>query len=182
NTASICRPMTEGESGSPPRIPEVSGAVTATTTVAAWSPWAANVSRSAWMPAPPPESDAAIVAAVMQPRLFRISARERIWPLFLGQRSQNHAPIEIPFSRARPARSDLRPPGRRRRHGASVRRREAEDRHGRGPLSGRLARRLPSERPAAGPRGGRRTGLGGIARRRTGRRLARLRDRPGHGR
>ena len=38
-------------------------AVTATSTVAAWIPWAAKVSRSAWIPAPPPESDMAIVTA-----------------------------------------------------------------------------------------------------------------------
>ena len=38
-------------------------AVSATITLMPWQPAAANAFRSAWMPAPPPESDVAIVSA-----------------------------------------------------------------------------------------------------------------------
>ena len=39
-------------------------AVSATSTLVPWQPAAANAFRSAWMPAPPPESDVAIVSAL----------------------------------------------------------------------------------------------------------------------
>ena len=47
-----------------PDTPRLFCAVPAASAVAPWTPWAANVSRSAWMPAPPPESEVAIDTAV----------------------------------------------------------------------------------------------------------------------
>jgi hypothetical protein len=64
-TASICRETNRGENGSIVTMPRVFCAVPATTTVAPYTACAAKVSRSAWIPAPPPESDPAIETTVI---------------------------------------------------------------------------------------------------------------------
>src|SRR5690606_20361074 len=45
--------------------PRVCCAVSAVIAERPWTPWAAKVLRSAWMPAPPPESEPAMVSAEM---------------------------------------------------------------------------------------------------------------------
>ena len=60
NTASICSPTNSGVASSTPRTPVVFCAVSAVMAVSANSPWAAIVLMSAWMPAPPLESEPAI--------------------------------------------------------------------------------------------------------------------------
>jgi len=78
-TASIWRATNRGENGSTARTPRVFCAVPATTTVAAQTPWADRVRTSAWIPAPPPESDPAIETTVgrnlFQPRPAAITTR-----------------------------------------------------------------------------------------------------------
>jgi hypothetical protein len=44
--------------------PAVFCAVSATIALMPWQPVAANAFRSAWMPAPPPESEPAMVSAI----------------------------------------------------------------------------------------------------------------------
>src|SRR4029079_9902651 len=63
-TASICAMTSSVETGSQAVTPRVFWAVTAVMALVPSTPHAANVLRSAWMPAPPPESLPAIVSAV----------------------------------------------------------------------------------------------------------------------
>src|SRR5919198_4385507 len=60
-TASSCARTNSGCTSSTAVTPTVFCAVSATITVEPWQPAAANAFRSAWIPAPPPESDPAIV-------------------------------------------------------------------------------------------------------------------------
>src|SRR5690242_17398708 len=64
STASICLAMTSVSISCTAKKPRVFWAVTAVTTLLPYTPSAANVFRSAWMPAPPPESEPAIVRAL----------------------------------------------------------------------------------------------------------------------
>jgi hypothetical protein len=50
--------------GSTPSMPVVSCTVIAVTTVSAWQPMLASVSRSAWIPPPPEGSDGAKVSTI----------------------------------------------------------------------------------------------------------------------
>ena len=59
STSSIYRTTNSGSSATTPKTPRVFCAVTAVTAVAAWPPCAVTVLMSAWIPAPPPESDPA---------------------------------------------------------------------------------------------------------------------------
>ncbi len=60
-TASSCASTNAGGSSSIAVTPTVFCAVSATSALVPWQPAAAKAFRSAWMPAPPPESDVAIV-------------------------------------------------------------------------------------------------------------------------
>ena len=60
-TASSCAPTKPGGSSWTAVTPDVFCAVSATIALMPWQPAAANAFRSAWMPAPPPESEPAIV-------------------------------------------------------------------------------------------------------------------------
>ncbi len=71
-TASICAPTNSAGTRCTPVTPRVFCAVRAVTAEVPYTPWAAKVLRSAWMPAPPPESEPAIVRAVGIPVEFRI--------------------------------------------------------------------------------------------------------------
>ena len=62
--ASICAMTSSVDTASQAVTPRVFWAVTAVTAQVPYTPHAANVFRSAWMPAPPPESLPAIVSAV----------------------------------------------------------------------------------------------------------------------
>ena len=62
-TASSCAVTNSGGSSWIAVTPAVFCAVSATIALIPWQPAAANAFRSAWMPAPPPESDEAIVSA-----------------------------------------------------------------------------------------------------------------------
>ena len=64
STASICRRTKSRLEGHHAAHLAVFCAVTAVRAVVPWTPWAANVLRSAWAPAPPPESEPAMVRAV----------------------------------------------------------------------------------------------------------------------
>ena len=63
STASICRSTNSGSNTLTPRTAVVFWAVTAVRTLVPNTPRAAKVFRSAWMPAPPPESEPAMVMA-----------------------------------------------------------------------------------------------------------------------
>ena len=63
NTACICRSSILGEAGSIPRTCRGFWAVRQAMALAPWTPSAANVFKSAWMPAPPPLSEPAMVSA-----------------------------------------------------------------------------------------------------------------------
>ena len=71
-TASICAATRSGGIGSTAATPSVFCAVTAVIAVRPKTPCAANVFRSAWIPAPPPESLPAIVSAVRIWLEFRV--------------------------------------------------------------------------------------------------------------
>ena len=60
-TASSCARTNSGGTSCTSVTPTVFCAVSATIAVIPWQPAAANAFRSAWMPAPPPESEPAIV-------------------------------------------------------------------------------------------------------------------------
>ena len=62
-TASSCARMKSGGSSCTAVTAVVFWAVSATSALVPYAPAAANAFRSAWMPAPPPESDVAIVNA-----------------------------------------------------------------------------------------------------------------------
>ena len=62
-TASICRVTISGGSSWTALTRRVFWAVTAVITLIPKAPWAAKVLRSAWIPAPPPESDPAMVSS-----------------------------------------------------------------------------------------------------------------------
>ena len=62
-TASICWRISDGGSSRMPVTPVVFWAVMAVTADVPCTPSAAKVLRSAWIPAPPPESDPAMVSA-----------------------------------------------------------------------------------------------------------------------
>jgi hypothetical protein len=59
-TARTCARISSGETASTAVTPTVFCAVMAVTAVMPWTPQAANALRSAWMPAPPPESEPAM--------------------------------------------------------------------------------------------------------------------------
>jgi hypothetical protein len=63
-TASICAVTKSASRATDAVIPIVFCAVTAVIALVPYTPSAAKVLRSAWMPAPPPESLPAIVSAV----------------------------------------------------------------------------------------------------------------------
>ena len=63
NTASICCRSILGETGSTPRTRRGFCAVRQAMALAPWTPSAAKVFKSAWMPAPPPLSEPAMVRA-----------------------------------------------------------------------------------------------------------------------
>ena len=75
-TASICATTMRGSSATQSRTATEFCAVTAVMAEAPCSPWAAKVSRSAWIPAPPPESDPATVRAMRGTRRPQASAAE----------------------------------------------------------------------------------------------------------
>ena len=60
-TASICATTMRGAMATQSSTATEFCAVTAVIAEVPWTPWAAKVRRSAWMPAPPPESDPAMV-------------------------------------------------------------------------------------------------------------------------
>jgi hypothetical protein len=62
-TASIWARTIEGSSACQAVTDTVFWAVMAVIAVVPWMPWAAKVRRSAWIPAPPPESEPAIERA-----------------------------------------------------------------------------------------------------------------------
>ena len=62
-TASTCATTIAGSSATQAQTPTEFWAVIAVRAVVPWTPWAANVRRSAWIPAPPPESEPATVSA-----------------------------------------------------------------------------------------------------------------------
>ena len=62
NTASICAPTTSGEISCTARTPQVFCAAMAVMTVSAYRPYDAMVLISAWMPAPPLESEPAMLS------------------------------------------------------------------------------------------------------------------------
>src|SRR5271165_1159703 len=64
-TASIWSTTKEGSMATTPRTAEVCCAVTAVTAQQPCTPWAAKVRRSACRPAPPPESEPAMVRAIL---------------------------------------------------------------------------------------------------------------------
>ena len=64
-TASICAATMSGGSSTTAVTPRVFWAVTAVRADEPYTPRAANVFRSAWMPAPPPESEPAMVMALL---------------------------------------------------------------------------------------------------------------------
>jgi hypothetical protein len=66
-TASICATTSRGSTGAQSVTPSEFWAVMAVTAEAPWTRWAAKVRRSAWMPAPPPESEPAMVRATFMP-------------------------------------------------------------------------------------------------------------------
>jgi hypothetical protein len=63
-TASSCARTNAGGTSCTAVTPTVFCAVSATIADVPWTPAAAKAFRSAWMPAPPPESDPAIVNAL----------------------------------------------------------------------------------------------------------------------
>ena len=75
NTASICRRSIFGEHGSTPRTRRGFCAVRQAMALAPWTPSAANVFKSAWMPAPPPLSEPAMVSATG--RFFRLITMQK---------------------------------------------------------------------------------------------------------
>jgi hypothetical protein len=62
-TWEICSSIMSTGTGTYRDTPSVFWAVMAVIALVPWHPSAANVFRSAWIPAPPPESDPAIVSA-----------------------------------------------------------------------------------------------------------------------
>src|SRR6202167_3906982 len=89
-TASICRSTKAGSMTRTPRTAVLFWAVTAVTTLVPKTPRAANVFRSAWIPAPPPESEPAMVRATggftPTPSVRVVEAdRARLWTGRLGQ-------------------------------------------------------------------------------------------------
>ena len=64
STVWIWRRTKDGSRATTPRTSVVFCAVTAVSALVPWTPWAAKVFRSACTPAPPPESEPAIVNAV----------------------------------------------------------------------------------------------------------------------
>ena len=72
-TASICEPIAAVGSSTTPRTSRVFWAVTAVITDVPYTPIAANDFRSACIPAPPPESDPAIVIARATAFIFLFS-------------------------------------------------------------------------------------------------------------
>ena len=62
-TARTCARIISGATGSTASTPTVFWAVRAVIAVVPWTPQRANAFRSAWMPAPPPESEPAIESA-----------------------------------------------------------------------------------------------------------------------
>ena len=65
STLSSCSVTVRGGSGSTASTPRVFCAVTAVSTLVPYAPRAAKTFRSAWMPAPPPESEPAMVSTVV---------------------------------------------------------------------------------------------------------------------
>ena len=65
STASSCALMNSSGMGRMPSTPQVFCAVTAVITEAAWTPTTDMALTSAWMPAPPMESEPATVSAVL---------------------------------------------------------------------------------------------------------------------
>src|SRR4029077_56745 len=79
NTTSICWAMNAGSTASTPCTPSVFWAVRAVIAVAAKAPMAVTALMSAWMPAPPPESEPATIRTrpFMPPRSRR-GPRQRL--------------------------------------------------------------------------------------------------------
>ena len=75
NTTSICCSTKAGSTSSTPCTPSVFWAVSAVTAHSANSPIDSMVFTSAWMPAPPLESDPAMVSTASMPPPFRAKQR-----------------------------------------------------------------------------------------------------------
>src|SRR6202162_5008220 len=128
------------------------------------------------MPAPPPESEVAIVTAVTQRRRsFFISRRERIAPLQSEETRNAFLTIRIGPSGA--AASPCRVAARGGRYPFSLRRREVEKRLRGRDFARRLTDRLHALGSPAHTRGRGRRGLGGTSHGRPGRGLAAVRHR-----
>ena len=135
-TASSCARTNSGGTSCTAVTPTVFCAVSATTTLMPWQPAAANAFRSAWMPAPPPESEPAIVRQRGTP--MRRTLRRRVARL---RSTRAHRALR---RRRRLVRRAFRCPGPR----SSTPSRGSSDRARVVPRS-RLRNRLP---PAAAPR------------------------------
>ena len=77
NTASICFPTNAGGMSCIPKTPTVFCAVTDVTTDVPYTCRAANVFKSACIPAPPPESDPAIVNVTFMASPFQVQYRSQ---------------------------------------------------------------------------------------------------------
>ncbi len=93
-TASICATMMSTGSEKAAVTPVVFCAVMAAIALTPHTPFAANVFRSAWIPAPPPESDLAIARDVHTLR----SAHDFSWPSQVGHRA-NQLLVVCPHGR-----------------------------------------------------------------------------------
>src|SRR5881296_1005394 len=116
-TESICLATNSGGRLNTPCTPSEFWAVTAVTTDMPKTRNAENVLRSAWMPAPPPESDPAMVSAftiLITSGSIRAVAcrlkppRDLVPPAFLpiGSRGNDHR--ELPANGARPETLEVR--------------------------------------------------------------------------
>src|SRR4029077_6807582 len=79
-----------------PNTPTVFCAVSAVMTVAPKTPFAAKDFRSAWIPAPPPESDPAIVSATGGPRRSAHRPLDEASALAISAPYRRHYPDQVP--------------------------------------------------------------------------------------
>ena len=105
-TTSICRRTSSAGSSSDSFTPSVFCAVTAVIAVIPYTPRIENTFRSAWIPAPPLESDPAIVRAVFVKNVVGIVER----PLS-GRNRPAHEPGGTRGGPRRCGNADLRPHG-----------------------------------------------------------------------